>query len=136
MRADIDCATRLYEVAWLSDKSIKRTDTICAYLMEKGYGDVKQAVIKYADKLALHIAGHSNYRGDNILSAIYALAEEKDIKDVQPLNLEEIRKQAVREFAEKLKNTIEKNIVCYPSDANYAYNEALTDVIAFIEKLV
>ena len=51
LRADIDCATRLYEVAWLSDKSIKRTDTICGYLMEKGYGDVKQAVREFAEKI-------------------------------------------------------------------------------------
>lgn len=65
LRADIDFATKLYEVAWLSDKSINRTDTICAYLIEKGYGDVKQAVREFAEKLKNKVIEDTAYGCDS-----------------------------------------------------------------------
>lgn len=39
-----------------------------------------------ADKLAKRIAGHSDYHGDSILSAIYCMAEGKEIsKPIKPI---------------------------------------------------
>lgn len=108
---------------------------IATDLINAGYGDVEQALIKYADKLASHIAGHSNYHGDNILSAIYVLAEGRDIKDVQPLNLEKIRKQAVIEFAEKLKKRLaQKEVNLYNGKSQVIQIDMQATVI--IDKLV
>ena len=36
------------------------------------------------------IAGHSNYHGDNILSALTCIAEGKDVKPVRPLDAVEV----------------------------------------------
>lgn len=39
-----------------------------------------------ADKLAMRIAGHSDYHGDSILSAIYCIAEGKEKnKPIEPI---------------------------------------------------
>lgn len=40
-----------------------------------------------ADKLASKIAGHSYYHGDRILSAIFCMAEGKEIGNVKPTNV-------------------------------------------------
>lgn len=112
MAKELHCATN---ESFISCRKIARI------LVERhGYGNVnqyqneinaikEQAVVKYADKLASHIAGHSDYHGDNILSAIRVLAEGREIKDVKYLNISAIRQQAVKEFAEKLKEQMELN---------------------------
>lgn len=40
-----------------------------------------------SDKLANKIAGHSYYHGDRILSAIFCMAEGKEVGDVKPTNV-------------------------------------------------
>lgn len=47
--------------------------------------DEATIIKRFAEKVGSHIAGHSDYHGDNILSALYAAAEGKEIKDVKPL---------------------------------------------------
>lgn len=39
------------------------------------------------DKLASKIAGHSYYHGDRILSAIFCMAEGKEVGNVKPTNV-------------------------------------------------
>ncbi len=111
MAKELHCATN---ESFISCRKIARI------LVERhGYGNVnqyqneinaikEQAVVKYADKLASHIAGHSDYHGDNILSAIRVLAEGREIKDVKYLNISAIRQQAVKEFAKRLKEELWK----------------------------
>lgn len=115
----------------LLDGYVCTVDDDITALVYAGYGDVKQAIIEYADELASHIAGHSDYHGDNILSAIYVLAEGREIKDVKYLNIEEIKQQAVREFAEKLKDFLKGAEI-------YFYNgeeEGIWDSEALEEKI-
>ena len=38
-----------------------------------------------SDKLGSKIAGHSNYHGDDILCAIYCMAEGKEIDTIKPV---------------------------------------------------
>lgn len=40
-----------------------------------------------ADKLASKIAGHSYYHGDRILSAIFCMAEGKEVGNIKPTNI-------------------------------------------------
>ena len=40
-----------------------------------------------ADKLGSKIAGHSYYHGDKILSAIFCMAEGKEVGNVKPTNV-------------------------------------------------
>lgn len=39
-----------------------------------------------SDKLGSKIAGHSNYHGDDILCAIYCMAEGKEIDTIKPVD--------------------------------------------------
>lgn len=58
---------------------------------------------QFADKLASLIGGHSNYHGDSILSAVYALAEGKEVKFIKPIlgnpfSVDELRKMMYGEL--------------------------------------
>lgn len=65
------------------------------FVLEKSMSDcisiavqeiVKQEITRFAEKFGSHIAGHSDYHGDKILSALYCLAEGKEIDDIKPNN--------------------------------------------------
>lgn len=46
-------------------------------------------IINFAEYVGSKIAGHSNYRGDSILCALYCAAEGKEIHTVKPLDITE-----------------------------------------------
>lgn len=48
-------------------------------------------------------AGHSDYHGDTILCILKCMAEGKEVKTARPLNKKEIKTEAIKEFAERLK---------------------------------
>ena len=52
---------------------------------------------------ASYFAGHSNYHGDTILCILKCMAEGKQVKSARPLNMHEIKSEAIKEFAERLK---------------------------------
>lgn len=46
---------------------------------------LQKEISRFASNAGMHIAGHSNYHGDHILTALYCAAEGKEIHDVEPL---------------------------------------------------
>lgn len=63
---------RDYGKTWLAYKNKEQAE---------GQYDIKQ----FAENVGSKIAGHSDYHGDNILSALYCAAEGEKIKDVKPI---------------------------------------------------
>lgn len=59
----------------------------------------RKALLEAASKFA----GHSNYHGDTILCKLICMAEGKDVGIAKPLDISEIKAEAYKEFAEKLK---------------------------------
>lgn len=59
----------------------------------------RKALLEAASKFA----GHSNYHGDTILCKLICMAEGKDVGIAKPLDISEIKAEAIKEFAEKLK---------------------------------
>lgn len=51
----------------------------------KENAEAKGEIRRFAEYVGSKIAGHSDYHGDNILSALYCAAEGKEIKDITPL---------------------------------------------------
>ena len=50
-------------------------------------------------------AGHSDYHGDTILCQLACMAEGKETKSAIPIDMNQIRTKAIKEFAEQLKET-------------------------------
>lgn len=48
-------------------------------------------------------AGHSDYHGDTILCQLICLAEGKETKSAKPIDINKIKLEAIKEFAERLK---------------------------------
>ena len=48
-------------------------------------------------------AGHSDYHGDTILCQLACMAEGKETKSAIPIDMNQIRTEAIKEFAERLK---------------------------------
>ena len=48
-------------------------------------------------------AGHSDYHGDTILCQLACMAEGKETKSAIPIDMNQIRPKAIKEFAERLK---------------------------------
>ena len=64
------------------------SEDICAIadaLIIAGFAEMKS----FAEYVGGTIAGHSNYHGDTILSALYCAAEGKEIDYLKPLNITE-----------------------------------------------
>lgn len=68
---------------------------------------------KYLEEAASKFAGHSDYHGDSVLSALICMAEDKEVKSVKPLNVNLIKIQAQQELAdiihEEICNAIKSN---------------------------
>lgn len=62
----------------------------------------RKALLEAASKFA----GHSNYHGDTILCKLICMAEGKDVGIAKPLDISEMKAEAVKEFADKLKERI------------------------------
>ena len=50
-------------------------------------------------------AGHSDYHGDTILCQLTCMAEGKETKSAIPIDMNQIKSKAIKEFAERLKRT-------------------------------
>lgn len=50
-------------------------------------------------------AGHSDYHGDTILCQLTCMAEGKETKSAIPIDMNRIKSEAIKKFAERLKNT-------------------------------
>ena len=48
-------------------------------------------------------AGHSDYHGDTILCQLTCMAEGKETKSAIPIDMNQIKSKAIKEFAERLK---------------------------------
>ena len=85
-------------------------EEIADTLILNGIGDVK----KFAETIASKIPCHSYYYGNDIVSAIYVLAQGKAVKEVKPADVSEFRlQQAVRraEVAERALYNLSKEFV-------------------------
>lgn len=51
-------------------------------------------------------AGHSDYHGDTILCQLTCMAEGKETKSATPIDMNKIKSEAIKEFAEKLTDKI------------------------------
>ena len=59
----------------------------------------RKALLEAASKFA----GHSNYHGDTILCKLICMAEGKEVGNARPLDMEQIKAEAYKEFVERLK---------------------------------
>ena len=59
----------------------------------------RKALLEASSKFA----GHSNYHGDTILCKLICMAEGKEVGIARPLDMSEIKAEAYKEFADKLK---------------------------------
>ena len=50
-------------------------------------------------------AGHSDYHGDTILCQLECMAEGKETKSAIPIEMNQIKSEAIKDFAERLKKT-------------------------------
>ena len=65
----------------------------------------RKALLEAASKFA----GHSNYHGDTILCKLICMAEGKDVGIAKPLDISEIKAEAIKEFAERLKSLVNQH---------------------------
>ena len=86
----------------------------------------RRALLEAASKFA----GHSNYHGDTILCKLICMAEGKDVGIAKPLDISEIKTEAVKEFAERLK----KDLFYKCGDINYSETCDLRNLIDNILK--
>ena len=52
-------------------------------------------------------AGHSDYHGDTILCQLKCMAEGKEIKSAKPIDINEIKSEEIKDFAERLKSKLD-----------------------------
>lgn len=106
-------------------------------LIAAGIGDVN----KFADTLASKIPCHSYYYGNSIVCAIYALKQDREIKDVKPVNISEFLVDELRRKlkeaehraakAERALQKFAENITCEdcPFFSDCASSEKMEDLI-------
>ena len=87
----------------------------------------RKALLEAASKFA----GHSNYHGDTILCKLICMAEGKDVGIAKPLDISEMKAEAVKEFADKLKERIYKGGV-HPT----VENEFMCDIDNLLKEMV
>ena len=66
-----------------------------------------EAIKEFADELFTKFAGHSDYHGDTIHCIIQCMAEGKTVDVAEPLDTSKIKSEAIKEFAEKLKENMQ-----------------------------
>ena len=100
-------------------------DDKCDRCIEK---ERTEAVNEFANELLRVFAGHSDYHGDTILTKIACLREGKAIKCAEPIDTNKIKAEAIKQFAERLKeNKID-------IDVSFGYGrEVYTESVAVIE---
>lgn len=90
----------------------------------------RKALLEAASKFA----GHSNYHGDTILCKLICMAEGKDVGIAKPLDISEIKAEAYKEFAERLKNKIKTE--CNPYGApTFDYDTSIA-IMRYVDNLV
>ena len=100
----------------------------------------QNAVRRFANELQSKFAGHSDYHGDTILTKIICLKEGKEIKVAKPIDRNEIKSEAYKEFAERLKDEIISD-TAYGCDSNqhsgyYDYTIKIGDIPEYIDDLL
>ena len=96
----------------------------------------RKALLEASSKFA----GHSNYHGDTILCKLICMAEGKEVGIATPLDMSEMKAEAYKEFAERLKNEI-INDTAYAYDSTqhsgyYDYQIKIGDIPEYIDNLV
>lgn len=90
----------------------------------------RKALLEAASKFA----GHSNYHGDTILCKLICMAEGKDVGIAKPLDISEIKAEAIKEFAERLKNKIKTE--CNPyGKPTFDYDTSIS-IMRYIDNLL
>lgn len=90
----------------------------------------RKALLEAASKFA----GHSNYHGDTILCKLICMAEGKDVGIAKPLDISEIKAEAYKEFAERLKNKIKTE--CNPyGKPTFDYDTSIA-IMRYVDNLV
>lgn len=77
-------------------------DDKCDRCIEK---ERTEAVNEFANELCRVFAGHSDYHGDTILTKIACLREGKPINCAEPIDTNNMKTEAVKEFAEEFKTS-------------------------------
>ena len=109
----------------LLNDSIKMAKRLCEDVadLEEGYNDGIVCINRYKaenkwllqklqqakSEALMHafskFAGHSDYNGDTILCQLTCMAEGKETKSAIPIDMNQIKSEAIKEFAERLKRT-------------------------------
>ena len=109
----------------LLNDSIKMAKRLCEDVadLEEGYNDGIVCINRYKaenkwllqklqqakSEALMHafskFAGHSDYHGDTILCQLTCMAEGKETKSAIPIDMNQIKSEAIKEFAERLKRT-------------------------------
>lgn len=81
------------------ERSIAAKDVKIERLLQKLQQAKSEALMHAFSKFA----GHSDYHGDTILCQLACMAEGKETKSAIPIDMNQIRTKAIKEFAERLK---------------------------------
>lgn len=87
--------------------------------IERLKDEVSKARRKALLEASSKFAGHSDYHGDTILCELICMSEGKEVEIAKPLDKSEIKSEAVREFADRVKMAF-----------YYKFDEQLTLMIA------
>ena len=90
---------KLEKVEYFADKTITTLQAENERLKE----DVSKARRKALLEAFSKFAGHSDYHGDTILCKLKCMAEGKEVGNAKPLNKSEIKAEAYKEIAERIK---------------------------------
>lgn len=71
--------------------------------IERLHDEVSKTRRKALLEASSKFAGHSDYHGDTILCKLICMAEGKEVEIAKPLDKSEIKSEAIKEFAERLK---------------------------------
>ncbi len=87
-----------------------------------------KAIKEFAQKLFQKFAGHNYYHGDVVLTIIICLAEGQEVKSAEPINICDIKTEAIVRFAERLKDSFtESQITGYESFCASAICDAIDE---------
>lgn len=96
----------------ICDEVIERQEAEIENLKSELSNTRRKALLEASSKFA----GHSNYHGDTILSKLICMAEGQEVDIAIPLDMSEIKAEAYKEFAERLKEYMDIGHLSPPSE--------------------
>lgn len=107
--------------------------------IERLHDEVSKTRRKALLEASSKFAGHSDYHGDTILCKLICMSEGKEVEIAKPLDKSEMKSEAVKEFAEKLKENIVNALDKYYNTGcggYYLAEDVIDDIDTLVEEIV